>query len=177
MIVLYRHFVLVILSIEIRIAKRQIMSGEFYLTDFAHIELKICRIMSSIWLNNKNKTHLFKKKYLGPPPLKGIGYGGGGVWLQIWRWLNLMGLILLNSNAFMERKNSKYFRDIAWNVLRYVHFWTSKMVILGSKKPKYFMVWLENCQKVVIYHNAAISCSLGWLECLSWTKNMFFPTF
>ena len=31
-----------------------------------------------------------------------------------------------------------------------------KMVILGSRKPKYSMVWSENCQKVVIYHNVVI---------------------
>ena len=62
-----RHFVLAILYIEIGIAKRQIMSREFYLTDFAQIGLKICRMMSSIWLNNKNKSHLLRKSTLGPP--------------------------------------------------------------------------------------------------------------
>ena len=108
------------------------MPREFYLTDFAQIGLKICRMTSSTWLNNKNKTNLLRKITLGPPPLnlllhsqfwsKSPRMSFKGIFKALWRNFQKINFQLFTMNG--ESPDNFVF-DFFLNTIKYT-------------KPQYF---------------------------------------
>ena len=70
-----------------------------------------------------------------------------------------MEFILLNSE-FLRNEKIQVFFEISHETSHDVFILGPQNGdlggILGTKKPKYSMVWLESYEKVVIYHNVAI---------------------